>query len=404
MENESKGDKRLIFVSQENNNKFYNMHDNGDGTFNVEWGRVGVKSQNTQYDIKLWDRKYKEKIRKGYEDVTEIFAIETQEDKEFIDIEDPKIERLIKELQSYANKSVSDNYTISSQSVTERQIDEAQGYINELAKQKNDRDQINIILLELYKVIPRKMNNVRKHLFNDNGGIVLNKENLRRKIEEEQELLDVMRGQVSTHNKTDNAQSNITLLDAMGLEIENTNDDDLANIEIMMGPNWNQFKQAFKVTNKNTEDKFQRYITNIAYNKSIDLFWHGSRNENWWSILDSGLVLRPSNAIITGKMFGYGIYFADKCQKSVNYTSLRGSYWARGNQSKGFISLFKVNTGSKLHVRKHESWMTSLTGDKLKSKGKYDSLFAEGGIDLRNNEYIVYNQDQVTIKYIVEIQ
>ena len=36
-------------------------------------------------------------------------------------------------------------------------------------------------------------------------------------------------------------------------------------------------------------------------------------------------------------------------------------------------------------------------------RGSYDSLFAEGGIDLRNNEYIVYNQAQCTVKYLVEI-
>jgi len=42
--------------------------------------------------------------------------------------------------------------------------------------------------------------------------------------------------------------------------------------------------------------------------KDVRLFWHGSRNENWWSIINTGLVLRPTNAVITGKMFGYGIY------------------------------------------------------------------------------------------------
>jgi poly [ADP-ribose] polymerase len=102
-------------------------------------------------------------------------------------------------------------------------------------------------------------------------------------------------------------------------------------------------------------------------------------------------------------MFGYGIYFADQCRKSVNYTSIRGSYWARGNQNKGYISLFKVNTGNMYKVRNHASWMLNLDDKKLKKIGPYDSIFAEGGADLRNNEYVVYNQEQVTIKYIVEI-
>ena len=39
----------------------------------------------------------------------------------------------------------------------------------------------------------------------------------------------------------------------------------------------------------------------------------------------------------------------------------------------------------------------------LKKRGDYNSLFAEGGADLRNNEYIVYNQNQCNVKYIVEV-
>ena len=41
---------------------------------------------------------------------------------------------------------------------------------------------------------------------------------------------------------------------------------------------------------------------------------------------------------------------------------------------------------------------------KLKAKGDYDSLFAKGGVDLKNNEYIVYNDNQCTIKYIIELK
>ena len=56
----------------------------------------------------------------------------------------------------------------------------------------------------------------------------------------------------------------------------------------------------------------------------VKQLWHGSRNENWFSILENGLQLNP-NAIITGKMFGKGIYFAPSSNKSWNYTSYRGT-------------------------------------------------------------------------------
>lgn len=410
-----KGDKKLVMVTSENNNKFYNMHDNGDGTFTVEWGRIGVSSKQTKYPISQWDRTYRNKTKKGYKDVTEMFVEAGGDDStDFTDINDPQIARLIQSLQSFANSSVQQNYMVTSESVTQRQIDQAQALIDELARVASNSsmqvrgnligfsNSLNELLLEIFSVIPRRMSNVRRYLFGPEG-LPLTSDAIDRVVNNEQATLDVMRGQVQTLQVANTADKKQTLLDAMGITIEQTVDDDIANIELLMGPNWKQFKQAFRVTNKKTEQNFDDYRAKQAHSPDYKLFWHGSRNENWWSILDSGLALRPANAIITGKMFGYGIYFADKCQKSVNYTSLRGSYWARGSQSTGFLALYKVNTGNWLHARRHESWMYDLNENKLKSRGPYDSLFAEGGVDLRNNEYIVYNQDQTTIQYLVEI-
>ena len=71
---------------------------------------------------------------------------------------------------------------------------------------------------------------------------------------------------------------------------------------------------------------------------------------------------------------------------------MRGSYWASGSSSTGLLALFEVHLGNPLHIRRHQGWCYDLTESKLKQQGNYDSLFAEGGIDLINNEYIVYNE------------
>ena len=47
----TKADIKLLMVTGDNNNKFYNMHDNDDGTFTVQWGRVGTKGTPTTYPI-----------------------------------------------------------------------------------------------------------------------------------------------------------------------------------------------------------------------------------------------------------------------------------------------------------------------------------------------------------------
>ena len=171
----------------------------------------------------------------------------------------------------------------------------------------------------------------------------------------------------------------------------------------MMCEEKDKFSRAFQVINIRTGNIFKQFVNQVS-TKNTTLFWHGSRNENWLSILKTGLVLRPANAVITGKMFGYGLYFADKCRKSLNYSSLQGSYWSGGNAKKAYLAIYEVHTGNQLKINRHEPWCGLLTQDRLKDKGKqYDSVFAEGGADLLNNEYIVYNEAQCTVKYLVEV-
>jgi poly [ADP-ribose] polymerase len=101
-------------------------------------------------------------------------------------------------------------------------------------------------------------------------------------------------------------------------------------------------------------------------------------------------------------MFGDGIYFADKAQKSIGYTSLRGSYWAHGGDNKAFLALFDVHLGKQKEILHHNSSCYSLSKKVLDKEG-FDSVFAKGGADLRNNEYIVYDSAQCTVSHLIEI-
>jgi poly [ADP-ribose] polymerase len=100
--------------------------------------------------------------------------------------------------------------------------------------------------------------------------------------------------------------------------------------------------------------------------------------------------------------FGDGIYFADKAQKSIGYSSLRGSYWTKGGDDKAYLALFDVHLGNQKEILNHTSSCYSLS-DKVLKKDNYDSVFAKGGADLRNNEYIVYNAAQCTVSHLIEI-
>ena len=58
--------KYLVKVDPDaNNSKYYKMIPNG-GSFKVEYGRLGnTNFQTAKYSISQWNKKYKEKIKKG---------------------------------------------------------------------------------------------------------------------------------------------------------------------------------------------------------------------------------------------------------------------------------------------------------------------------------------------------
>jgi poly [ADP-ribose] polymerase len=194
----------------------------------------------------------------------------------------------------------------------------------------------------------------------------------------------------------------LTILEQMGLAIEVENDKDTLDlITKLLGPNAKQAKKVYKVRNLKTQNRFDIHMAKVE-DKKRRLYWHGSRNENWFNILQTGLLIRPSGAVHSGSMFGDGIYFADKAQKSIGYTSLRGSYWARGGDSKAFLALFDVHLGKQKEILHHNSSCYSLSKKVLQKEG-FDSVFAKGGADLRNNEFIVYDPAQCTVSHLIEI-
>ena len=160
---------------------------------------------------------------------------------------------------------------------------------------------------------------------------------------------------------------------------------------------------AWKVNNKSTREAYNKFIQNGA---KTQLLWHGSRNENWWSIINTGLKIRPSNAIYTGSMFGDTIYFANTAKKSFGYTSSASAYWTREHSDTAYMALFDVAVGNQLHTDNNYNGLNSMTCDKLskmkdKNGNPYHSVYAHKGNQLRNDELVVYQNCQITIKYLV---
>lgn len=386
---------KLICVTPNNNNKYYYMEDLHNGSFKVSYGRVGASEAVLTYPISLWDKKYSEKLKKGYVDVTEkITAIKKTGE---LDISDPDVKDLINFLMSEARQSIKRDYEISTESVTEEQINQCQNIINNIniAKDYNTPDnlklqEVNEKLVQLYTLIPRRMADTR-HYFLKTWNIPF----LVELLQAEQSRLDTLKSQVNINQ----VSSNGITLEELGFtcELASEADKDLIrkNTDFRLTNH-----RVFKISNKETESVFN------PNHLKTKLLYHGSRNENFLSILQTGLKIRPKGVQTTGSMFGDGIYAANKARKSIGYTSLRGSYWASGHSNRAYLAIFEFATGKEWNLLDSQSWsgwMSRIDESQVKSKG-CDSVFAKGGVDLRNDEYVVYNSNQCTIRYLIELK
>ena len=396
-------------VTADNHNKYYKMTPHGD-SWTAEWGRIGAGSQKKDYPRSQFEQKYREKVKKGYVDQTSLVQdliqvqVKQNVNNGYRNIENQAIATIVNRLQMMAKQAIDANYTIKSNAVTTAMVNAAQQIINQLLRIKDLRSDLRLFnetLLTLFNTIPRRMTRVSDYLANSTADFP-------KIIKREQDLLDVMKGQVIQHVAVDTPVQDVnsgsqTILEKLGLEFEECSPADIVVIKKALGDCRARLVNAWKVTNNKTQARFDAFCKDAGIRKKMLLF-HGSRNENWWSIIQTGLVLRPTNAIITGKMFGYGLYYATKAQKSLGYTSLQGSYWAGGNSSSGFMALMDVAVGQSFDVYSHKHEYTTYNWDKLqRAKPGAKSLFAHAGKMLYNDEIIVYKEEQSTIKYLLEL-
>lgn len=396
----------LIMVTTANNNKYYNCFPEGD-QFRVEYGRVDATKTTAYYPMSKWNSQISSKLKKGYKDVTDLKKdlveeiSSTNPESPYREIENEAIRLIVEKLQSLARDTIRKNYTVKASAVTQDMVDAAQKIIDELANNSSTIDEFNANLLKLFTVIPRKMGDVRDYLADTTDDFA-------KIITKEQDLLDVMRGQIYVKPEVDptvtTEKKQQTILEELGLVMEETTRDDVALIKTLMNESADKFKKAWRVTNLKTQERFDKFVKENDI-KDTRLLFHGSRSENWFSIIKTGLMIRPSNAVYTGSMFSDGIYFAPKCQKSIGYTSLSGAYWTRGGSNTAYMALFEVAYGTPHVIYQHDSSCYHLNYDVLQNKNpKCHCLHAKADKGmLRNDEIVFYRNDQMTIKYLIEI-
>ena len=363
-------------------NKIYRMK-KSEGQIVVEFGYIGNRLYTKFFPETSWNELYQEKIANGYVDQTGLLSEgEVIKKDKISDISD--INTVLKNLSAISRQLINENYRILGFQVTDEAITKAKELIKRLENASNLYD-FNNILFELFSLIPRKMKNVIQNTAKAEDDFFSI-------IERENDLLNNL-----TINKENKSIQQIPFI------CSECTSNEAERIRDMLDPaSRRKFSRVWKIDNPENDERFNRYVKTNGITKTRELF-HGSRSENWWSILLTRLMLSPSNVVKSGAMFGRGIYFADKADKSMGYTSLYGSRHAGGQSNKAYLAIYEVATGNEFDVDTWDSSMVMLDNSRFKREHRsFDSLHAHAGQNLINDEYIIYNEDACRIKYFLE--
>ena len=184
---------------------------------------------------------------------------------------------------------------------------------------------------------------------------------------------------------------------------------------------------------KGEEQRFQQFSKVIPNHR---LLWHGSGMGNFAGLLTQGLRIAPPEASVQGYMFGKGIYCADQFSKSIGYCQdwnlFTNNAYARyqqqhdhGSKRSYCILLVEVALGNSYKAYGSEYMDEAKPGhhstlgvgrqqpDPAQQLVTTEGLIIPSGplvaaedssrCTLDKNEYIVYREEQVCLRYVVRV-
>lgn len=389
-------------IPEKNSYKFYKLTPNGNDVL-AEYGRMGARkgelfgARSFNYPLEMFWIKYAEKLAKGYVDRSDVYLEDNTEEQN--DVKQPNKRGIISRVSSELFNKLQQ---FSSHAVREAKV---QVPITKAILRESKRilqkmygatslEEFNDNVLEIVSLLQRPVHTgdgtgVKRLLANSPADYT-------RIIQRESDLIQAMEGSYYGTGirrvETDFSQYGVEVYlatDKQREQVMNHLSDQLKG----------KVKNIYRVIPQEQQKKFNAYLKEHNIKKVMQL-WHGSRNQNWMSIILNSLQLNP-DAIITGKMFGNGIYFAPSSMKSWNYTSYRGTSWAGGNSDTAFMGLYAVAYGTPLDT---DSWSGSIDYKQKTVGGGYDCLHAHKGSALLNDEIIFYDEAAMVLNYIVEFK
>jgi poly [ADP-ribose] polymerase len=410
---------KLIYsdcTGDENKNKVWIgiLYDNND--VETQWGRIGNTLQSKRFNSvgrHYLQKKKDEKLKKGY---TELHVVETVANstktiansslnvvaKRDIIVSSPELTKLIDRLVKSNIHTIVSSTTLSYNDttglfstplgvVTQHAIDEARDILAEIKLNYNNEVQLRKLTSTYLRFIPHavgmKLNPYK--IFPDGDEA----------IQKELNIID------SLQASYDASQTPVVKPDAKPESSDAVFKVNLDSVAIG-SPEYKMCMEFFAKTNK-PQHGYQNLRVGAAYKVDINHMssnfdsgkvgkhtqvWHGSSEANLLSILKHGLKTSPpSTAYIAGKMFGNGIYGSETASKSLGYTMGR---WGGSTSSSGWLFICDFAMGNPYYP----------THTIQRIPAGYHSCWAlPGKCGLANDELIVYQDQQVNIKYLLEI-
>lgn len=427
----------LVYVSVEgngiggntgNNNKFYKMELFSDGSLIKTYGRIGENGKilNSNGGEREFEKIKREKLKKGYVELeveSNSGSVESNQKRNLEDIvlsqieyKDDESKNLLKYLVQQNIHNVISNTKIKFDVKTglfktplgiikKEAVLKAKDILDEikLFLSKNDFNKLNnssrktfITLNENYfTIIPTKLANLR-----DINSLLINVN----RILDQESICDSLLTSLDTFEQDKNLQ----------LKDKKTDDTIYFNTKVELLKDKKIFDKIVQKFEKSKNDSHGSYINSSKIkniykiyidkeNKEFDdkignvmELWHGTKVCNLLSILKTSLLMpKYSPGSVTGYMFGQGLYFSDQSTKSLNYCD--GMYWNNSKKGK-YIYMFLCS------IAMGNYQVPSNSTSKKPDKG-YDSYWAKPGKSgIRNNEMIIFDNKQIRLDYLLEIQ
>ena len=419
-------------------------HDLGNRTmsFSESAGRIGaiqtdinrIKLSNYQNNPILFWIKYYDKLAEGYVDFTDmseqnlpdapVLGQHRSKNKATIvqQVMTPAMElyqTLLKAAEEFVVEQLEPGLLEQKAPFTEIQIEKAREIWNSLGKSKNV-EQFNSKIKKILALAPRRIDayhgqTVKSYLARAVDDPDEQKQIFADIIDREDALIQSMeaillsRKAAKPHEVVSKVFEGIEIEDATPEEIDYIKNTMFTDDAVHSQQLVNHIRRVWKVRNTRQDKMFAEYCANRDIGpdkeKQTKMLFHGSRTQNWISIINTSLMLNP-NAQINGKCFGNGIYFAPSAHKSFCYTSAR---WCSNVHSTdmdcstfGYMGVFETAYGksvdSAIVTSETQEWM---------DQNRYDCLHYHAGsatnkVGLARDEIVFYHEGAMAIRYLLE--